>query len=381
MNPLSTKSDFNVEVVRVANVRKHLNADTLSIATVNGVDTVFKTGEFMEGVLAIHVPVDALVPLEHKAFAFLASKSHPERTHARIRAMKLRGIYSEGLLLPITAYGHGWSALKLGDNVQEQMKIRKHETAADRAETGLAPLPNSRRTLLKKFNENIPIYGMDSLVRMAYTVQPHTKMVATEKIHGSNARFVWYDNRFWVGSHRVLRQVSSHRLVEWLKSFWRKVSPNGFYKDSLGDIWTKVAKDFGLEASCKQIPNHVIYGEIYGKGVQTRGGVAFSYDAPDGVLCFRVFDIYDIKNKEFLAYSEMLAVCDHLGLAVVPHVGSVDFQHVSELEPITLGKSKLTNEHMREGIVVRSDIFQRDKNRNLLKLVSKDYKMLENKAD
>jgi hypothetical protein len=55
-------SDFSVPVVRIAEVRKHGNADTLSITNILGEDVIFKNGDFTVGDLAIYVPVDAVVP-------------------------------------------------------------------------------------------------------------------------------------------------------------------------------------------------------------------------------------------------------------------------------------------------------------------------------
>ena len=93
-------SDFNCEVVRVRDVQKHPDADTLMVATANGNPVIFRTGDYAEGDLAAYVPVDAIVP-EGERFAFLGK-------HRRIRAKRLRGIFSMGLLTPAEP---GWEEI------------------------------------------------------------------------------------------------------------------------------------------------------------------------------------------------------------------------------------------------------------------------------
>ena len=83
-------SEFHVEVTRVKGVQKHPNADTLSIAEVNGYPVIFRTGDFEEDGLAVHVPVDSIVP-DTEDWAFLNGSR-------RIKAKKLRGVFSIGML-------------------------------------------------------------------------------------------------------------------------------------------------------------------------------------------------------------------------------------------------------------------------------------------
>src|SRR5690606_37555525 len=69
----STKSEFNVEVVKIGEILPHPNADRLDLAKFAGCTVVVKKDEFRAGDPAVHVPVDALVPVEHPAFRFLSS--------------------------------------------------------------------------------------------------------------------------------------------------------------------------------------------------------------------------------------------------------------------------------------------------------------------
>ena len=56
-------SEGAVQVVRIGPVRKHPNADTLSVTDIHGgYPVIFRTGDYHEGDLAVYVPVDSIVP-------------------------------------------------------------------------------------------------------------------------------------------------------------------------------------------------------------------------------------------------------------------------------------------------------------------------------
>src|SRR5574342_61778 len=145
----STKSDFNVEVVRITEVKAHPNADRLEqYETTAGYPVLDTKGKYKVGDLAVYVPVDAVVPLSNPAFAFLKSK--PDQVTARIGARRLRGIYSEGLLVPMDALRGpdtvyvgrmNGSPLEPGDNVQELLGITRYVSFFEERESkALRPL-------------------------------------------------------------------------------------------------------------------------------------------------------------------------------------------------------------------------------------------------
>ena len=90
-------TEFKLEAVKIGKIDQLQNSDSLSITNIhNGYPVIFKTGDFHEGDVACYVPVDALVPVDRPEFAFLdAGKG---RKFERIRARRLRGTFSMGLL-------------------------------------------------------------------------------------------------------------------------------------------------------------------------------------------------------------------------------------------------------------------------------------------
>ena len=176
-------SEFHVQVVRVGPVDKHPNADTLSITHVYAYPVILRTGDFHEGDLAVYVPVDSLVPDEPR-WAFLDG-------HNRIKAKRLRGIFSMGLLTPADP---SWVE---GQDVVDTLGITKYEP----------PDPATMGGENEKDPGFLPCYtDIEGLRRWGDVLVCGEEVVLTEKVHGANGRWVWRDGRLWAGSHTCIKK-------------------------------------------------------------------------------------------------------------------------------------------------------------------------------
>src|SRR3990167_9344874 len=107
---MSTHEILIVPVV----LEPHPNADTLSLVRVGGWTVVVRTSDWIGESKGIYVPPDYVVPNNSDPkWAFLG----PELKHRRIKVKKLRGIYSEGLLVKADP------GMEVGQNVIEQLSI------------------------------------------------------------------------------------------------------------------------------------------------------------------------------------------------------------------------------------------------------------------
>lgn len=330
-------SEFHVETVRVQNVRKHPNADTLDIAEANGYPVIFKSGEYKEGDLAIYVPENAIVPKSLPYFDFLGDKR-------RIKAKKLRGIYSEGLLAPISLLNDipedpGW-------DVGPQLGILKAEEPEENANTagdsekdpGFIPVYTDIEPF-RKYAKKVFVSG--------------ERLIVTEKIHGANCRFVWYEDRLWVGSHRTFKVFDERNL------------------------WWRVVKEYGLEGKLKTIPGVVLYGEVYGQ-VQN-----LKYGCKAGEIRFGAFDAFQLgpnnpKHGSYLDFDEFTKLCRGLDVPTVPTRDEIiwdDTQAETLIEKAN-GDSVIA-EHMMEGFVIKplQERWDDRVGRVILKLVSERYKL------
>jgi hypothetical protein len=386
-------TEFNVECVRIGEIEKLPNSDTLSITKVlGGYPVIFKTGDLNTGDLAVYIPVDAMVPVESPLFEFLKKG---DKAFARIRAMKLRGTFSMGLLVaaPRGSVEGDDCAEKLGvekyespqeikantqqkHNQQRSARIsetRQFDTRA-RITSSLVSIcallgtPNHYAGVVlaalaivlgvlavkhnRKVNQkpNVPIYDIEGLRRNDHVFKEGETVHVTEKIHGCNARFVHTGKRFFVGSRTQFR-------------------------DDPSNVWALTAQKYGLEAKLKAYPNICLFGEVYGE-VQD-----LDYGVPqDERVRFMAFDAMDIRTRKYMSASELLAFCSEIDVPMVPTLYYGPY--TKELAALAEGRTTLEAKHVREGIVIKP-IEERTEwglGRAILKLAGEGYHLRKQAA-
>lgn len=297
-------SEFHVNVVRIGEIEKHPNADALSITRVHGgYPVLFRSGEYKPGDLAVYVPIDSIVPADDPRWDFLAG-------HRRIRAKRLRGVFSMGLL---TAADPTWNE---GDDVAAALRMEKYDPE-EPAHTGGA-------RVIGEGDEPdpglMPVYDIEGLRRHRNALADGEEVVLTEKIHGENARYLFDGERLWVGSHKRIK------------------------KDRPDSQWWQAARACDLETKLREVPGLAFYGEVHG---YTKG---FAYGVAPGSRGLRFFDALDTKTRMWLDAGEFFCLCMQLGLPTVPvlYRGPWSWDLVEHAN----GSSTL-GAHIREGFVVR----------------------------
>lgn len=303
-------SEFNVEVVRVGPIEKHPNADSLSITRVLGdYPVIIRTGDFNEGDLAVYVPIDSVVP-DTERWAFL-------KGHRRIKAKKLRGVFSMGMLasLPddLGLGGEGAGGWDVGDPCQPEMGIEKYEPHVH------------TRTIMSTEQEAdqpfIPRYtDIEGLRRYGDIISQKEDVVITEKIHGSNGRWLFRDGRFWVGSHNYLRKEDPRNL------WWQAME-----KESLRNV-------------CSLAENMLFFGEVYGNVQDLKYGLGDD-------IGVRMFDVFDTITMRYLDYPDFYELCERLKVDTVPLLYRGPWS--DDLRSLAEGVTTLGGGHVREGFVVR----------------------------
>jgi len=299
-------STFSVPVVRLGAVSRHPNADALSLTEVRGCPVVLRTGSFSEGELAVYIPVDAVVDTTVPELACLAADG---KVSVRIRAKRLRGTFSMGLLIPAPA-----DAAE-GDDLAERLRIVKYEE----------PEPVSMAGEQAKTPEglHVPVYELEAWRHYGPTLfDAGEEVVVTEKLHGTNGRFV-VDAEGWlhVGSHRTWKQLDGTT------------------------VWARVAEQYGLREKLGRHPGLVFYGEVYGSGVQD-----MTYGHGAGRLSLAFFDVFDSRTGDYLSHGTAEALLDELALPAVPvlYRGPLDVALLSRL-----AEEDSVHGGIREGVVVR----------------------------
>lgn len=332
-------STFQVSVVRISEVNPHPNADSLEIAMIEDSmwQTVVAKDKYRAGDLAIYVPVEALLPVE------VSDKWGVTKylSKQRVRAARLRGEMSYGFLADPENHC-------LGVDLAEQLGIVKYEPVIHCNMGGGKPsieLPN-----FPKYTD------IENIRNHANVFQPGEPVVVTEKIHGTNSRIGLVLNNdgeqtFVCGSHRYRRELGDGGIYEM-------------------PLQMQNIKDFLLESG----PDTVIYGEIFGGGVQK----GFSYACP-AEPTFRAFDIW--QNGAYLDAGYFFGICDGWGIPHVPIVAECEFDF-EYIRSLTNGTSTLDDDTTREGVVIKPIVerFHRNVGRVVLKLIGDDYLLNKNSS-
>lgn len=370
-------------VVRIGEIRPHPNADKLELTDVRGYQMVIGKGSFKPGDLAVFIQPDSIVP-QTEPFAFIW-KDHvgidgkvPERRR-RIIPKRLRKEWSEGLLMPLIEVSnnaqHFDELLKRGmsDNtdVADLIGVTHYVPEFDKegtsSETAAAPRRKYPKTIrgwfffilhklglrnaggksyAQEVSFTLPVYDVDAYKNARDKFREGELVLVTEKIHGSNARYVVVDGVFYAGSHHQ----------------WKQDGPN---------VWWNVARQFPeIQEFCHQNPGVMLCGEV---GPTQKG---FRYGKGLGETFFFAFDTY---TPSVTLEDEEAGYKWAGGEGFAPHV-PILYSGPFNLEAIKAlvdGKSTVPGaENIREGIVIRS------RERDLrLKIVSNEYLAKEPKDE
>lgn len=328
-----TTSEFIAEVVLITGITKHPKADRLEFAAFSTLDgpsnyqVIVGKGDFVEGQLAAYFSVDVVVPLDRPEFRFLSEREDGKgKDKYRLRAARLRGEFSQGLLTRLPSDGY-----KLGQYLGDEFGVTYY-TPPEIDE----PAKVSNK---KPKPQPMPVYGVDSLKKRSGLFVEDEQVRITEKIHGTNFRFGWVRRRFLgipVGYRFV---VGSHRAI-------KDSTGGGYYSE---DLWNQYAKEHNLKERSSTIKGAIFYGEIFGV---TKGGQKIQ-DLTYGRL-FPDCRLFDVLGPRGWGTPSDLADCGIvLGLKLVPTLYSGPYAPGME-EAWAEGKSLLYPEQIREGCVVES---------------------------
>ena len=375
---------FDVKVVKIQRIDEHTNADALELATVHGYRSVVRKGQFRAGDLAVYIPEAALIP-EYllKRLGLWDDVAGKGRLNGpdgnRVKAVKLRGEVSQGILLGLEPNPTGktrWSVTNGADetfsvlegvDVKDALGIKKWEPE----------IPASMSGEVTNVGQYFPAYDIENQQRYPEVLQPYELVTITEKLHGTNSQFwnipglnnpnltlgEWAATSKGVGAQGLVmmdREANARNI--YLRSL--RAALDWDLAGRLLDA-RKIGR-FGLDMTTPIC----FYGETFGKGVQD-----LSYGL-DGIQ-FRGFDIYigTRSDGRWLDVDDKLSLFDFLGFPVVPvlYRGPWNLEVATGLRDgnTTIGPVK----QIREGIVVTPDTERRDDQigRVILKMVSPDY--------
>jgi RNA ligase (TIGR02306 family) len=337
-------STLKVEVVGIDSVEKHPNADRLELANIKGWQCIIGKGNFKAGDSAVYFPIDSILPpeLEYELFP---PESKIKLHKSRVRTIKIRGAISQGLLIPLDDLGFD-EDLPVGYDCTEQLGVIKYEPPVKAATTGgQATSPKRTNPFFYKYTD------IENFKNYPKLFDDEETIICQEKVHGTNFRagwvpfyaYTWWDKikvffriapkwKFVYGSHRVQLQD--------------KFLYTGFYDKN---VYSEATVKYNLQNLL--LPGQVVYGEIYGSGVQK----GYTYGLGEGERKLVIFDV-KIDNR-YLDFGALDMFCIVRGLKMPPLVYTGRPPGNDKLKEYTEGESLLgPTAFGREGIVIRPEL-------------------------
>jgi len=320
-------SSLIVKVVKIDAISDAPNTDRLEIATVGEWTCCVKKGQYAANEKAIYIPVDAVLPEE------LSNKLGVTQylSKGRVRATKLRGIISMGLLIGVgdVEISHD---TPIGTDVADILGIKKFEPPQSF---------NKNSDSCPDHHDFLTYVRIENIKNFPDILRVNEPIVCLEKIHGTNFRAANIDGTFLVGSHRRNLKESSSNL------YWQ-----AFYKYNLAE---------------KLKPGDTIYGEIYGKKVQK--GLEYGALTPAAVF-------FDIQRKgTYLNWDDFFIYAQLEKLPIPPVIISEKYKP-ENLKLLSEGKTLMPGaKHIREGIVIRPKVERQslEVGRVIFKSINPDY--------
>ena len=353
-------STHEVKVVRIEDIQPHLNADSLELTHIWGYQCVIKKGEHKIGDLMAFIEPDYKVNTERPEFLFL---NDGKTNWKRITVKKIRGESSYGLLI------NAPEGSKEGDNVIEKLGVERWEpppVQKNGMEIGICCAGPEYY---------VPIYDLENYKKFPFLFEEGETVFLQEKIHGTNSRYVFDGEKMYCGSRTTWKtepntHVKDITYFDENKNELKKeiTAPNNVW-------WDALKQNPWIETWCRNHPNMVLYGEVYGPNIQ---GKEFHYGKKQGEYGFAAFDIFD--SGHWVDCIDML--CNPFySEGLVEHVPLVYHGPFNEeiLEDIAEEQSVFSGQKVREGIVIRPEKEKSNlkTGRTVLKYVSDFYLLMK----
>jgi RNA ligase (TIGR02306 family) len=337
-------------------IEEHPNADALELARVGDYLCIVGKGQFQTGDVAVYIPEAAIVPPWLLVELGLVDKLVGKDKN-RVKAMKLRGIVSQGLvyapisqerdsdgeyvfktyLEDVDQLGYR-SDVKVGTDLTEFLGITKYEP----------PIPSGMSgEVFNAFGYTIN-FDIENIKKYPDILVEGEEISVTEKLHGTWCCF---------GHHPDVDcaiVTSKGQSAKGLAFKHNESNDRNLYMQMYRQLTDESNRDIVQQFIDIQgdgfLEPFYILGEVYGKGVQDLAYV------DDNQKHFRVFDIYvgEPTNGRYLSPNEVEEICRALDIDMVPVLYYGPYIK-AVIENLTNGKETVSGKelHMREGVVIR----------------------------
>ena len=349
-------STFKVEVVKLR-IAPHPDADALELAHVGGYVAVVRKGEFQTGDLAVYIPEGAVVPREVLVRLGLEGKLAGSQKN-RVKAVRLRGVLSQGLVGPFKALG---IEAEEGDDVTERLGITKYEP----------PIPVSMGGEVFNAGREVTLdFDVENWKAYPDILQDGEEVIFTEKLHGTCTlvAILPYKDAHpeAFGEKQNILIMSKGLGAKGLAFKNNERNRNNLYVQATRKLVQGIDEFQRPDKSGPPEPRFIL-GETFGPGVQD-----LTYGKTLGLRVFAIATGYrgdqhyidfdytegvagahqrDPQCNCFWCWDYVTWCADFFGYETVPVLYRGSFS-VAAMREHTDGKTAMGADHIREGIVM-----------------------------
>lgn len=333
-------------VVTISDVSPIENSDRLSVAKMNGKAwrVVVGRDEFKPGDRAVYFEIDSALPSDDARYFDLHERclkrwmrgTEVLLSVVRIKTIKLRGVVSQGYLMPIGRFPEAEDAVE-GEDLTELLNV-KHIDDVSRPFIKTFTIDASSKGGFPSFIPKTDEERIQNLVD--YFTDPVISQMdfeITEKNDGSSMTV------FYAPSYREGDDAFG-------------VCSRNFEKKLDGDSqFAKMVEKLNLrekiEGICKALGRELAFqGELVGPGINQNRDLYPDYE-------WHVFRIWDIKLQRFVCPEDRYAICKEAGLDHVPVIekSCKVFEKFHDADSLLLfAEGNTAHGHEREGLVFKS---------------------------
>jgi RNA ligase (TIGR02306 family) len=306
------------------------NADRIQAYQINEWWVVDKKGAYQVGDKIIYCEIDSWIP--HNVAPFLSGDKTPKTYEgvegARLRTKRLRGFYSQGLILPMSFVEGDYEE---DTDLTDVLGFKKWEETIPAALAGemegafpVSLLPKSDEDRLQNLGREFAKWQSQNLV-----------FIPSEKIEGSSITTIfkegWKNSEVQVGSRNwLLRETDGN-------AYWQAVN-----KYDLKNVLPNYCRSIGR--------NLAVRAELVGPGLNKN---IYDHTAIDML----VYNIYDLDTQSYVPLAERLEHIAAMNLRSVPIFTdqAVDVSNVTIPDLLTLADGETAigfrKKQLREGLV------------------------------
>ena len=301
-------------VARINEIKPIEGADKIEQGVIGGWNCIIQKGQYKVDDLVAVATTDAVIP-QHLSDDM--NVTNYLRKGGRVRTVKLRGVYSECLIIPIEKTGLFKYEFTEGKDLMDIMYIHKYEPPAVQIQL------SSGRKVKYYQNPNFGVYyKFPNLKNVKGMFTGEDLVEITRKMHGTNARYgivrkwklsiwdkvkrffgaEWVEYEYVYGSHNVEKGSDSQGFYS--TDVWRTIDNKYKIREKLWDLFKRYKDYYEIKEGI------VIYGEIFGEGIQK------NYDYGLKEIEFAGFDV--TINGEYCDSGRRLDIFNNV--LYLPHV-------------------------------------------------------------